>query len=132
MKIAFFLLLIFISYNSYSYQIDAYKCKVIGGKEVQSNGNLEATGYTNHYTNTEFVVDKETGKVIGKLINSNPQGKPQVLDYGSPQQAFKVLTVYRPIVSVDLLTINEFEESHDKTFLFQKGSTIFHGLCNPF
>ena len=66
----------------------------------------------------------------GPIANHNNAGQPQVLDPGSDEQAFKVLTIYRPYTSVAYLQIDSYTESREKPFLFVSSTAgVITGTC---
>ena len=80
-----------------------------------------------------FLVRRKTGEIIGAPFhNQTSTGVTtvQVLDYGSNEQAFKVVSVYKDAyTSVDYLQIDEFVDSSEKPFLGITRSRIFSGTC---
>lgn len=112
-----------------AYAIDAYKCAVSQTGDLQDSGEISESNFTRLSNGNEFVVDKGTGRIKGGLSNDNAFGQPQVLDYGSSEQAFKVLTVFKPNITINYLYIQEFNESEEKPFMFVSGSEIYSGKC---
>jgi hypothetical protein len=112
--------------------IDGYKCIVTDTKELSDNGNLEQSDFTVMYLNKEFVVDKGTGRITGGLSNHAGLAQPVVLDFGSSEQSYKALTIYKPYTTVKYLYIQEFNKTPAKPFLFIESGHIFSGTCEPY
>ena len=107
----------------------AYQCVVKESKTLADNGLLENWAFG---LDAEFVVDKDTGRMNGGLTNHGVFGKPNVIDPGSNQQAFKVLTIYSGFPTVDYLYIELFAEGWPKPFIYRSGSNIYSGTCVPY
>jgi len=118
--------------NVQAYSGDSYKCKVLDAVTLDGDGKLGKDGFGYLYVDlkTEFVVDRSTGKMLNKTIsNHNMNGTPKVLDRGSKDQAFKVITIYEPFVQVDYLNINTYAETRKKPFYFLSGTSFISGTC---
>jgi hypothetical protein len=114
------------------YALDAYKCNVTHTAGLTDTGGLAETNYSKLRLGNEFVVDRDTGRINGGLSNNNAFGQPKVLDYGSHEQAFKVVTIYKPMTTLAYLYIEEFNENREKPFMFIDGQNIFSGVCTPY
>lgn len=128
--ISFFILTLAIPVQGFA--IDAYKCTVTDAKGLSDNGLLEPDEFSQMFPGKEFVLDKGTGRITGGLSNHNGNGQPEVLDYGSTEQAFKAITIFRPFVTVEYLYIEEFNRSNLKPFMLIDGAHIFTGICEPY
>lgn len=109
---------------------ESYKCVVTTAYVLTNKGKLETTGLVKAYLGAEFVVDRETGRMIGIVSNHNAYGKPTVLDAGGGDQAYKVITIYRPKVFVDFLLVHDFVDGVTKPFFFISGPQVLSGTCN--
>lgn len=128
MKLIFAFL--FIVFTNASFAASAYKCIVTNTAALNINGKLSETEFTKFSKATEFVVDKGTGRISGGTFsNHNANGQPQVLDFGSKEQAFKALTIFKPNITINYLYIEEFAENKEKPFMFIDGSNVFSGKC---
>lgn len=130
-NISLILILWLTALNHAAAGIDAYKCRIYFSSDLQDDGVMRPSDFSKFYVGKEFIVDKETGRISGRISNHNASGQPQVLDYGSNEQAFKALTIYRPRISIDSIYIKEFQDSGEKPFLLMKGSTVYSGICMP-
>jgi hypothetical protein len=115
----------------------AYRCTIVDAVEVSDAGELVTTQFPQMILdlNEEFVVDRTTGRILGGsgLANHNAFGTPEILDPGSDEQSFKVITLYRPFVTVALLDIHQFREGLDKPFTYRMaGGVIISGTCREF
>lgn len=111
-----------------------YKCVVRYAYNLSHDGDLKLTDWAKMYLGGEFVIDRATGRMIGVLANHNANGEPKVLDPGSPSQAYKVITVYKPLITVDYLVVQEFLNQPRKPFFFVSGftMTVVSGQCTYF
>lgn len=105
-----------------------YRCKierVLAASEGKSN---------QMYIGKQFSVDRQTGLMIGALKNAYVTD-PQVIDHGSPETSFKVLTTMRKDQgagagsNIYALTINEFQDGPRKPFIFLNNDEAFMGWC---
>ena len=106
-----------------------FKCSVQDAKKVSENGLLVSNNVTKIYIGREFVVDRESGKMIGEVTNHNSGFIPKVFDYLPSENGYKVVTTYSPHPSIDYLHIVEYVESLEKPFFYTTGSTIMSGKC---
>jgi hypothetical protein len=85
----------------------------------------------------QFTVERRTGLMAGALKNSYVT-EPQVIDYGSTENSYKVVATMRKEQgagvgsSIYALTINEYEESYRKPFIFLQNDEAFLGWCEHF
>jgi hypothetical protein len=108
-----------------------YSCRILDVKQLSRDGLISENGTFKFTIGMAFGVDRHTGEISGKPVsNSNTGGVPKILDYGSVRQAFKVMTIYEPFVSVSYLQIDEFEDGDAKPFIFYDQFSIYSGLCH--
>ncbi|MDB3923327.1 hypothetical protein N9359_04445 [Luminiphilus sp.] len=108
----------------------AYQCVVKDAKQLADDGTLESL---DDYLGAEFVVDRATGRMNGRLKNHGYFGEPTVIDPGSKDQAFKVITVHDAgFPAVDYLYVGSFAEGYEKPFLYIDGNKVFSGACKPY
>lgn len=85
----------------------------------------------------QFAVERRTGLMTGALKNSYITD-PQVIDYGSTENSFKAVATMRKDQgagggsSIYALTINEYDESDRKPFIFLQNDEAFLGWCEHF
>ena len=133
MRTQVFLALPLLALSATQSYADAYKCTVRSTGDVDSSGRLLEDGaFADSYLGAEFVVDTVTGKMLGAVTNSNEYGTPTVVDPGSEDQAFKVVTIYRPYTSLTYLTILVYEDGPEKTFLYVTGTSVMSGVCREY
>lgn len=107
-----------------------YWCSVLDVKKLGNDGLITDESVYRVTIGMHFSVNRSTGEISGKPIsNTNAFGYPEVLDNGSSEQAFKVITVYKPYVYVSYLQINEYEDGSQKPFVFYDQTTMYTGLC---
>ncbi len=107
-----------------------YKCKIdkVFESTIKENVILES------YVGKEFTVDRKTGIMVGSLKNSYIT-KPQVIDFGSNQNSYKVIASLKASEGVGAgsniyaLTIDEFESNNNKPFVFLQNNQVFFGSC---
>ena len=112
-----------------------YRC-VIERVETANNDTDEKTSYRS-YIGKEFTVERKTGVMAGALKN-NYVTEPYVVDFGSNENSFKVVTTMRRDQGAGagsnayILTVNEYVESERKPFLFAQNDAAFFGYCTHF
>lgn len=81
-----------------------------------------------------FSVDRKTGVMTGSLMNAYAV-EPQVIDEGSAESAFRVVTAIRSDEgagfgsAVYALNINEQENAAQKPFVFLENDKVYLGQC---
>lgn len=89
------------------------------------------------YIGKQFSVERRTGLMAGSLKNSYVTD-PQVIDYGSTENSYKAVTAMRKdqgagvSSSIYAITINEYDESDRKPFIFLQNDEAFLGWCEHF
>lgn len=87
------------------------------------------------YIGKQFLVDRRTGVMSGLLKNSYVT-RPDVIDHGSNQNSYKVVTTLRLAQGAGsgsnayLLVVNEFDSGPRKSFLFVENDRVFFGFCS--
>lgn len=85
----------------------------------------------------QFTVERNTGVMAGALKNSYLT-EPQVIDFGSTENSYKVVTTMRKDEgvgqgsSVFVLTINEYVDEVRKSFIFLNNDDVYLGWCEHF
>jgi hypothetical protein len=78
----------------------------------------------------EFTVNRKTGAYVSRFF-SNEVWKKYILDIGSKEQSFKVLSTSTDgYVHTQYLQIDLNDESIIKPFRLVNGVTVFTGVCN--
>lgn len=101
-----------------------YRCII---KEVATANNI----------GREFTVERRSGVIAGAVRNRFFTD-PVVVDPGSDSNAYKVVSTLRlgegeGVGSIaTLLTINEYEDTPEKAFLFADGDVAYFGSCVHF
>ena len=109
----------------------AYKCVIEERLKLSNAGELESIK-SGFYEGKDFVVDRATGRMSGILTNHGNFGQPEVKDYGSSDQAFKVVTEFSGNTMIDYLYVQEFVTQSDKPFIFVTMDETFSGLCRGY
>ncbi len=90
-----------------------------------------------NYIGKQFTVERASGLMAGALKNSYTT-KPQVIDRGSKENAYKVVTTMRleqgagAGSNIYALTVVEYERGAKKPFVFLENDTVFFGHCEHF
>lgn len=106
-----------------------YECTVKGAYDVDKPGVLAKNKFGSSMVGSTFNVDRTSGRATGALQNFNASGEPKIIDPGSREQAFKVITVYGSLPAVDYLQIKEYVKSPKPFFFYNSIGFIFSGTC---
>ena len=93
--------------------------------------------YEKNYIGQKFTVDRINGIMAGSLKNSYLT-KPQVIDYGSKENSYKVITTMTQSQGVGYgsnmyaLNILEYIDGDKKPFVFLQNEIVFFGTCIHF
>jgi hypothetical protein len=92
--------------------------------------------HENRFIGKEFTVERQTGLISG-VLNFSSFTTPQVIDNGSVDNSFKVIASVRANeglggTSIYALTINEYERSDKKAFVFLASDIVYLGTCKHF
>ncbi len=116
---------------------DDYKCvieRLYFAREIE--GDLKSS-YETHYLGKEFAVERRSGVTSGALKNSFVN-TPIVVDYGSPENGYKVVNYMKleegagAGTNIYALNILEYKEGPKKPFVFLINSEVFFGTCVHF
>ncbi|MNE16658.1 hypothetical protein D3C80_1096110 [compost metagenome] len=108
-----------------------YRCTV----EKAVSASASSLGHM--YIGKQFKVERKTGLMAGALKNSYVT-KPQVIDYGSSENSYKVVTTMRidqgagAGSSLFALTIDEYKDEARKPFVFLSDNDVYLGWCEHF
>jgi len=112
-----------------------YRCTIKHVVSASSAPNQEAQ--SSAYVGKDFTVERKSGLMSGVLKNSYLT-KPAVIDLGSSENSYKVVTTMRREQGVGAgsniyaLTIQEYEARPDKPFVFLQNDMAFFGQCTHF
>jgi len=108
-----------------------YRCTV----EKAVSASASSLGHM--YIGKQFKVERKSGLMAGALKNSYVT-KPQVIDYGSSENSYKVVTTMRidqgagAGSSLFALTIDEYKDEARKPFVFLSDNDVYLGWCEHF
>lgn len=107
-----------------------YQCTVVDASDVGDKGEMR-NRKDMLSKKLSFMVDRASGTIVGAPFGNASAAKANitVLDAGSKQQAYKVLTVYKPHVLVDYLQVQEFVDGVDKPFFGISFGVFVTGVC---
>lgn len=89
------------------------------------------------YLGKTFTVSRFTGAMTGAL-RSSLVIQPIVIDYGSSDNSFKVVTAMNaqqspgPGTLLETLTVSEYIDSDKKPFVMASGENVYFGVCEHF
>lgn len=105
---------------------------------IQTIGNPDGHGSNRKYLEKNFLgkiftVDRSTGVMTGAIKNDYV-GKPTVIDYGSKENSFKVLSSLSKEAKtagtyVTVLVVEEHSESNKKPFTYMDNLDVLFGYC---
>ncbi len=109
-------------------------CTITGASEVTADGRLEALeGKKNYYetvAGAEFIVQRDKGMMMGRFV-SNAGQKVTVLDPGSAQNSYKVLSVSPRAggrVQSQYFEVRLQDKGEKKPFVLV-AAEVLHGYC---
>jgi hypothetical protein len=107
-------------------------CTITGVSEVSAEGTLEAlAGKKNYYetvAGAEFIVQRDKGLMMGRFV-SNSGWKITVLDSGSPQNSYKVLSTRSSgRVQSQFFEVRLHDKGPKKPFVLV-AAEVLHGTC---
>ena len=107
-------------------------CTITGVTELTANGELESlAGKKNYYETAigaQFIVQRDQGLMAGRFV-SNAGWKVTVIDQGSAQQSYKVMSnKLNGRVQAQFLEVRLQEKSDKKPF-FLLAAEIIYGYC---
>lgn len=114
-----------------------YRCTIERVTVPQDSSSQSLALREKSYLNREFTVDRQSGLMAGTLKNSYLT-KPQVIDFGSNDNSYKVITTMRREQgagvgsNVYVLVVNEYEKGARKPFVFLENDNIYFGYCIHF
>ncbi len=91
-----------------------------------SRGNMQVA----NQNVLQFIVNRLNGRVMGDVFDNHDAQRVEILDSGSDQQAFKLLAVFGPNISVDYLQIKEYHLQADKPFTGMSQGKAYTGVCH--
>ena len=124
-----------IAFNAFS--ASDYRCVITSRASAGEESLAVKKSQEKIYLGQEFTVERRTGLMAGILKNSYFT-KPQVIDSGSKDNSFKVINSLRleeglgSGTNIYALTINEFERTEKKGFVFLVNDTVYLGTCKHF
>lgn len=125
----------FVALNAFA--ASDYRCTVARRVAAAQESSIVQKAQESTYIGKQFTVERRTGLMAGVLKNSYVT-KPQVIDSGSKDNAFKVVTTMRIEEGAGVgsniyaLTIDEYESSEQKPFVFLENDVVYLGTCEHF
>ena len=113
-----------------------YTCTIKAVLELNDTGQYVAHGWTANYLNRKFMVNRDTGKVIGttalkaRLTNFDKTRSPTVLHNTEEKSSYKAITIFEDRGEFSSLRINENIESDEKPYSYQTAvGMLLTGTC---
>jgi hypothetical protein len=105
-----------------------YKCTILDSSTVDESGKRKSANLTNN--EKTFMVDRSKGVIIGSVL-SNSTATITILNKGSSQQSFMVLTKNGMFPAYSFLIIEESKDSLEKPFhaLDSFNKIYLTGIC---
>ena len=78
-----------------------------------------------------MVVDRKTGKIIGRPFTNATAKEIRIITQGNSSRNFEVLSASSPTgkATTDLVIIHEWEKNYEKTFTALSNDTAYSGIC---
>jgi hypothetical protein len=114
-----------------------YRCSIERVTTATPQSTPELQAQQKAFVGRQFTVERRTGTMAGALKNTYITA-PQVIDPGSGENSFKVVTTLRkeqglgPGSNVHVLVVNEYEKSAAKPFVFLDNGDVYFGTCVHF
>jgi hypothetical protein len=114
-----------------------YHCTIERVAIAQDPATSSLAFQEKNYLKREFTVERRSGLMVGALKNSFLT-KPQVIDLGSNDNSYKVVTTLRreqgagASSNVYTLVVNEYEKAEKKPFVFLENDYLYFGHCIHF
>jgi hypothetical protein len=114
-----------------------YRCTIGRVSLAQGDTGHIYDLYKQKYVGKEFSIERVSGLMAGVLNNSFGT-KPQVIDAGSKNNSYKVISTMRSGAGADsasgiyALTVLEYKKSSKKPFVYLHNDMVFFGECEHF
>jgi predicted small secreted protein len=128
---------LFFIVDNFAIAGDDYICTIERLSLAQGDSGKVYENYSNIYIGKKFTIERYTGLMAGTLKNSYIT-KPQVIDYGSSENSYKVVTTMKlneglgSGSNINALTVNEYEEDSKKSFVYLMNDWVYFGHCVHF
>lgn len=112
-----------------------YICTVNSSHRLSDEGVFSESALAKEAVGKQVVIDKRTGKMKGWTKNFNSFGSPIIVDSGSSEMAFKVITIFgekKENLFVDYLEVLEYVKKDEKPFQYINSLFTISGLCLSF
>ena len=116
---------------------DDFRCTIERVAQSHEEPSHSVKLLLENYIGKQFTIERRTGLMAGALKNSYITS-PQVIDYGSKGNSYKVVTTLKPGEGLGpgsnlyALVVDEFVEEAKKPFVFLENERVFFGTCEHF
>ena len=121
-----------LSAASHSQQLSGefmgYYCTLQSAHQTE-RGSISPAAQKGSLVGQSFLVERSTGRIDGSLFEPDRWEVGKIVDLGSNAQAYKVVFVTPPHVSVRLLVGDEYQEGPLKRFVLMDNAYVYVGLC---
>ena len=112
---------------------DSYKCTIKSTVEVGKKGVVEHVPINIDLTGLEFVVDRDTGRMLGALENHDMGIAPKVMQRGGDQHPFTAIANHHDgYPYVEYLQVDEWKDGYQKPFTYMSSGRLYTGLCEHY
>ena len=127
MIIAIFVLLV-VSFNAVAGEL-TYTCKIINVYELANNGFLKHSDLEKQFKDSEFIISRATGDIIGVAAPTLLPGSTKIVIKGNDENPFRSVAEIRD--GVQVIEIDESVPDKEKPFIAVSigGAEIVTGLC---
>lgn len=114
-----------------------YRCTIAQRVSASPESESVRMAQDRAHIGKQFAVDRHSGVMTGVLKNAYAVD-PQVVDFGSGERAYKVVTAMKPDdgagfgSNVYALVINEQDAAAQKPFVFLENDKVYLGQCAHF
>jgi hypothetical protein len=108
----------------------SYMCEIKSVFTVSESGSLIPYNGESALIGQKIAIDRQNGRIIGNRFANGNSDNITILDKGSHEQAFKLVSVWRfPFVHVDYIQVEEFAKGKKKPFVGISGGMVYSGFC---
>lgn len=109
-----------------------YRCRIVDVRSVEPDGSLETTRFwLDVAKHSPLVIDRVSGVVVHPMLD-NSLGDNQVLDVGSSEHSFKLLSrfgLHGGFPGVNYYEVDEYDEGPEKSLRVMAHNYVFSGIC---
>lgn len=122
------------SWAVHAQELQNYVCTIEQLQSISARSEKVVAMLNREYLKKEFSVERRSGVMSGVLKNTYIT-RPEVIDFGSNENSYKVVTTLRKNqgagagTNIHALVINEYDGTPRKPFVFMDNGDLFLGTC---